>query len=78
VKPLFDHLIGKFSEAYVPEDQLSTDKSLIWHKGCLDWKVYIPKKRSQLERKIHGIETPCYSKLSKPVFALAEKFLNLG
>jgi hypothetical protein len=43
VKPVFDHLIGKFSASYV-SDQL--DESLLLWKGRLGWKVYIPKKRS--------------------------------
>jgi hypothetical protein len=44
MKPAFDHLIRKFSESYVPEDQLSIDESLLLWKGCLGLKVYIPKK----------------------------------
>jgi hypothetical protein len=46
VKPVFDHLIGKFSASYGPEDQLSIYESLLLWKGHLGWKVYIPKKRS--------------------------------
>jgi hypothetical protein len=47
VKPVFDHLVGKFSASYVPENQLSIDESLLLWKGRLGWKVYIPKKRSR-------------------------------
>jgi hypothetical protein len=47
VKPVFDHLIQKFSESYIPEDQLSIDESLLLLLKCqLGWKMYIPKKRS--------------------------------
>jgi hypothetical protein len=46
VKPVFDHLIHKFSESYIPKDQLSIDESLLLWKGRLGWKMYIPKKRS--------------------------------
>jgi hypothetical protein len=35
MKPVFDHLIRKFSESYVPEDQLSTEESLLLWKGHL-------------------------------------------
>jgi hypothetical protein len=44
MKPVFDHLIRKFSLSYVPEDQLSTDESLLLWKGHHGLKVYIPKK----------------------------------
>jgi hypothetical protein len=39
IKPVFDHLIGKFSAGYVAEDQLSINRSLLLWKGCLGWKV---------------------------------------
>jgi hypothetical protein len=35
VKPVFNHLVRKFSEGYVLEDQLSLDKSLPLWKGGL-------------------------------------------
>jgi hypothetical protein len=44
IKPVFGHLIRKFSESYVPEDQLSIDESLLLWKDRLGLKVYIPKK----------------------------------
>ena len=47
VKPLLDHLIEKFQEAYTPNDKLSIDESLLLWKGRLGWKVYIAKKRSR-------------------------------
>jgi hypothetical protein len=41
MKPVFNHPIRKFSESYVPEDQLSIDESLLLWKGRLGLKVYI-------------------------------------
>jgi hypothetical protein len=46
VKPVFDHLIQKFSESYIPEDQLPRDESLLLWKGQLGLKMNIPKKKS--------------------------------
>jgi hypothetical protein len=60
MKVVFNYLIRKFSESYVPEDQLSIDKSLLLWKGCLGWKVYKPKKSSHF-----GMESykPCKARM---------------
>ena len=47
IQPVFDHLVRKFSEAYIPADKLSIDESLLLWKGRLGWKIYIPKKRAR-------------------------------
>jgi hypothetical protein len=61
MKPVFNHLIT-FSEGYVPEDQLSIDKSLLFWKGCLGWNVYIPKRQSHFgmeSYKLCGAKMGC-------------------
>jgi hypothetical protein len=43
MKPVFDHLV-KFSESYVPENQVSIDENFLLWKGRLSLKLYIPNK----------------------------------
>ena len=45
VRPLIEHLVKRFKEAYIPSREISTDEELILWKGRPGFKQYIPNKR---------------------------------
>jgi hypothetical protein len=49
--PIIRHLILKFQNLYLPQQDISADESLILWKGRLSFKHYLPLKSSQFEIK---------------------------
>lgn len=47
VRPLLDYLIKRFQEVYYPTREISIDEQLLKFKGRLQFKQYIPNKRSR-------------------------------
>ena len=46
IRPLVEHLAGKFKAAYTNDKNLSIDEKLLLWKGTLRFKQNIPNKRS--------------------------------
>ena len=44
LRPVLDKIIKNFKQAYIPNQQLSVDESMIGFKGRLSWVQYMPKK----------------------------------
>jgi hypothetical protein len=44
MKFILGHVNDKFRSVYIPECDMSVDKSLVMWKGHLSWKVYVPSK----------------------------------
>ena len=53
VRPLVDHLLKMFQEAYTPTQKISIDESLLKWKGRLHFKQYIPNKRARYGVKLY-------------------------
>lgn len=52
VSELHEMLVQSFKSAYIPEQEISIDESLIAYKGRLGWKQYIPTKRARFGIKL--------------------------
>ena len=58
IQPIHDYLSKKFSEMYIPERDISIDKSLLLLKGRLSWKqnlLYFAKLRPGMFAKVFCI-----------------------
>ncbi|XP_068089418.1 piggyBac transposable element-derived protein 4-like [Hyperolius riggenbachi] len=55
LRPFIDHLNKVFAEAYVPEQKIAIDESLIPYHGRLAIKQYIPSKRSWYGIKLYKL-----------------------
>ena len=44
VRPIIDHLVGKYLEMYNPNKQVSIDEAMVPYKGRSSMKQYLPKK----------------------------------
>ncbi|XP_068089438.1 piggyBac transposable element-derived protein 4-like [Hyperolius riggenbachi] len=55
LRPFIDHLNKVFAEAYVPEQKIAIDESLIPYHGRLAIKQYIPSKRSRYGIKLYKL-----------------------
>jgi len=70
VRPLLDHMNRKFQEVYVPSKNVAIDEQLLLYKGNLQFKMYIPMKRSRFGIKFftlcdkygYNYNTECYRK----------------
>ncbi|XP_065671970.1 piggyBac transposable element-derived protein 4-like [Hydra vulgaris] len=51
IEPIYDYQVNKFKTLYIPNKNISIDKSLLLWKGHLSWKQYIPSKRSRFGMK---------------------------
>uniref|UniRef100_A0A1S4LVC0 PiggyBac transposable element-derived protein domain-containing protein n=2 Tax=Ixodes scapularis TaxID=6945 RepID=A0A1S4LVC0_IXOSC len=47
IRPILEHLVEKFQQAYTPQRDICIDESLLLWKGRLGWKLYIPMKRAR-------------------------------
>lgn len=52
IRPVFEYLVKRFRDIYLPERCIAIDESLLLWKGRLGWKVYNPRKRARF-----GIES---------------------
>ena len=52
LRPLVDHLFEKFQDVYTPSREICIDESLLLWKGRLQFKQYIPLKRSRFGIKL--------------------------
>ncbi|XP_047106622.1 piggyBac transposable element-derived protein 4-like [Schistocerca piceifrons] len=55
IHPIMEHLWRKFRSVYMPERNITIDKSLLLWKGWLGWKQYIPSKRSRSGIKLFNL-----------------------
>ena len=55
VRPLIEHLVKRFKEAYIPSLEILIDKELMLWKGRLGFKQYIPNKRCQFGIKYFSL-----------------------
>ena len=55
VRPLVEHLVTKFKEPHTPSKNISVDEELVLWKGCLQFKQYIPNKRSRFGIKYFSL-----------------------
>jgi hypothetical protein len=53
LRPFLEHLQQAYSRTYTPAQQLSADESLIGFKGRVEFKQYIPNKRSKCGIKLY-------------------------
>ncbi|KAJ1186065.1 hypothetical protein NDU88_002850 [Pleurodeles waltl] len=53
IRPVLDHFVDCFSEVYVPGKEISMDESLVFFKGRLVFKQYIPSKRARYGIKLY-------------------------
>ena len=47
VLPITEYLVNKFESVYTPDNEVSIDKELLLWKRRLEFKQYIPNKRSR-------------------------------
>jgi hypothetical protein len=57
INPLFDILIKNFQNAFLPNEQLSLDKSLLLHRGRLSFRQYIKNKKARYGIKVYELCT---------------------
>ena len=50
--PVLDIITKKCSSLYIPERDVTIDKSLMLYKGRLSWKQYLPLKRARFGIKL--------------------------
>ena len=51
IRPFYDYITGRFTDVYIPEQQVLIDEGLLLWKGRLVFKQYIPKKRARFGLK---------------------------
>ena len=44
IRPLYDLVVSAFKNAYIPNQNISVDESVISFKGRLSWVQYLPNK----------------------------------
>ena len=52
IRPIYDFLVDRFSNIFIPGKHLCIDESLLLWKGRLFFKQYIPKKRNRFGIKL--------------------------
>lgn len=52
ISELHQMLVQSFKSAYIPQQEISIDESLVAYKGRLGWKQYIPSKRARFGIKL--------------------------
>ena len=55
VRPLIEHLVKRFKEAYIPSRKILIDEELMLWKGRLGFKQYIPNKRCRFGAKCFSL-----------------------
>jgi len=55
IRPIFEYLVDRFQQCYIPEKEISIDEQLMLHKGNLNFKQYIPNKRAKFGIKIFSL-----------------------
>ena len=55
VRPLTEHLVKRFKEAYIPNREILIDEELMLWKGRLEFKQYIPNKRCRFGIKYSSL-----------------------
>ncbi|XP_049954903.1 piggyBac transposable element-derived protein 4-like [Schistocerca serialis cubense] len=55
IHPIMEHLRRKFRSVYMPERNITIEKSLLLWKGRLGWKQYIPSKHSRFGIKLYEL-----------------------
>ena len=51
IRPFLNALLPRFTEVYAPSQNLSLDKALITFKGRVQFRQFLPLKRSRFELK---------------------------
>ena len=55
VRPLIEYLVSKFKSVYIPSREILIDEELMLWKGRLQFKQYIPNKRSRFGIKFFSL-----------------------
>jgi hypothetical protein len=55
ISPVFDIIIDRFSNVYLPKENIAIDESLMLWKGRLSMKQYIPSKRARFGLKSYEL-----------------------
>ena len=57
IRKIFDTLNNKFCELYNPTEHIAVDKVIVWYKGRVVFRQYIPKKHKRFGIKFTNFAT---------------------